>query len=717
MPIKRPDIPAAESGAPITAEAWNTMRAAILQLYDLLDAKPTTGSIKVTVSGKSGEAVPAIAVFAVRKDDATRRYEAKLEGDTFVLADLPEATYLVTASGQGYVSETTAVIVTAGDTESRELKLAKQEATVAMPTVKGESLSKAVATLMGKGLTAMQVTDEFGKVVNLQALGIYEAAQVMDQSPAFGQVVPVSTKVELRVQAMRQMPAVKGDTLTQALKEILENNLQVSALTVENSGTLNKDQVPPHYYGAEVLEQSPPAGAVPASAPVSLHLRAMRVMPDLAGKMVLEQAVEAVKKAELTLGSIAVEGGGSFPPNAIPAHYKGATVLTQTPGPGPVRADTPVTIQVKAMLVMPEVAHKMGLKAALAALAGLKLQSVKDTEEKAIDPANLPAQYVNAVVVQQTPGPGPVAAGTAVTLRVQAMRIMPQIAGSLTLDAGLKALGDLPVEWIRDTNGATLDRNALMPEYIPAPVETQAPAAGPVVAGTKVRLIVVAMRNLENLVGKPLNQALAILGAMAPDVIQDTRNASINRAQIPAHYTAALVTWQGAGPGPIRADQKVALRVNAMVPVPESRNKYLVDAKKAIPAGLALGQIKNDRGETFTPDTLPAGHWNGTVTHQEPLPGAAVWGSSITLHQAMVQVPSLSTVWTTASGQLAAVGLRGDVVRDGEDTGEGHWIFNGYSPAAGTWVPRGSVVVYKFRYKVINKKINPKLIDKLDDQF
>ncbi|HWI62149.1 MAG TPA: PASTA domain-containing protein, partial [Symbiobacteriaceae bacterium] len=311
MPITRPTIPVAEKGAPITAEAWNAMRAAILNLYDLLDAKPVTGRIKVSVAGKGREALAGAVVVAVRKDDSAIRKEAVLQGDTFVLDELPEATWLVTASAAGYVSETTTAIVTAGETETLALALAKQEATVVMPQVKESDLAGAIAALKAKGLANVKAEDEFGKYVSTQDPGLYQTAKVTEQKPASGEVVPVSRTIELRVQAMRQMPALKGGKLAEALDAVIKSGLAVAAISLEGGGNLDKNDVPAHYYGAEVLEQSPAAGAVPAAQPVTLHVRAMRVMPDLAGKMKLQDALSALTTAGLGLKEITISSGGT----------------------------------------------------------------------------------------------------------------------------------------------------------------------------------------------------------------------------------------------------------------------------------------------------------------------------------------------------------------------------------------------------------------------
>jgi serine/threonine-protein kinase len=172
-------------------------------------------------------------------------------------------------------------------------------ATVTVPRVTNETLEEATTTLEGLGLTVESVTE---------ANDEFDAGIVFDQDPGFGEKVPASSTINLKVSGGAEalpVPDVVGSSQAEATDTLTGAGFRVVAQPEED------DDVPV----GEVIRQTPGGGQeAPADSEVTIVVssgKGQSAVPDVAGRTVADasnligQAGFKVTQTEASSASVA----------------------------------------------------------------------------------------------------------------------------------------------------------------------------------------------------------------------------------------------------------------------------------------------------------------------------------------------------------------------------------------------------------------------------
>jgi len=231
MPIVAPDLTSirAQPDAPITAGAWNTLRAAILDAYDLADVLATQpGYITVIVRERASDALlPAaqIARVVVQPEGATNsELPVRRLGARYYVGPLDPGTYQITVTPvaeSGFAAQTRVAPVLSGQpTEITFFLAPPTPGQVVVPELFGRPLSEALAQLAAAGLRPGRVLDSHGRAVTVTDSGplgggflapdpIQAAASVLASAPGAGSEVEAGSAVNLLIAAQRVVPTIE----------------------------------------------------------------------------------------------------------------------------------------------------------------------------------------------------------------------------------------------------------------------------------------------------------------------------------------------------------------------------------------------------------------------------------------------------------------------------------------------------------------------------
>ncbi|HVG97704.1 MAG TPA: hypothetical protein VNK05_12440 [Chloroflexota bacterium] len=191
---------------PITPEAWNRLREAIIGLYGAAQelAARRAADVLVTVLDQEGES--PIAAAAVRAVFATAAGSGlplppafRLDG-TYLIAGLAPGEYEIAVEpfeASGLLPATKTVSVPERETVSLEFRLRRDLRQRTVPAVFGLTLTEAQAALRSRGLVAGRIVDAHGQAVAAAGGPAVADRRVLGSEPSQDLPVAAGASVDL----------------------------------------------------------------------------------------------------------------------------------------------------------------------------------------------------------------------------------------------------------------------------------------------------------------------------------------------------------------------------------------------------------------------------------------------------------------------------------------------------------------------------------------
>lgn len=235
--ITPPPLLEAAPGAPITAEAWNNLRQAILSLYDEVNKSPGTLTAVVKNKADGSPVQHALVTLVASGEPAARpaRAAAYLGAaiEQYQVERLLAGGYELVVEAAGFAAETRSVVMdAAGSALVLNVELTPAEVTVVVPNLFGIAVNVAMAQAAAAGLQVARVIDSYG--TDLAPAGIPEEAKnspVLNQVPEPGAVVaqnaPLQLHISAKVAQQVKVPDLSGLTLDEAKQQLAAFGLAV----------------------------------------------------------------------------------------------------------------------------------------------------------------------------------------------------------------------------------------------------------------------------------------------------------------------------------------------------------------------------------------------------------------------------------------------------------------------------------------------------------
>lgn len=231
MDIEKPALAEASPGQPVTAQAWNALVSAILELYDALAAidDGTTLRVSVTHDGRLVRDAEMVA----SNGDLSVQAVAPLGGtEQYILGGLIEGKWTLRIQAPGLKEFEDEIEMP----REEPLKVAMEsDGSVAMPDLFGFFAKRALEELGARELDIESIFDTAGQELTRSSLlKAYAESRVLHQLPAAGTLMqPKTDRVRIVVGAeiaqkeVVTAPDLQGLTLEEATKALEEAGLTV----------------------------------------------------------------------------------------------------------------------------------------------------------------------------------------------------------------------------------------------------------------------------------------------------------------------------------------------------------------------------------------------------------------------------------------------------------------------------------------------------------
>lgn len=240
MDLAPPPLDPAAPGKPITAQAWNAIKDAILALYEAFNGLDQ-GSL-VTVDVKEGSAVFATAMVVARKgDDRVLGVPPIGNQQGYVLRGLTAGEWSLSVVADGYAKvETTFTLPGAA---SIPISMQRDDSP-AMPDLFGLIGKDALVALDARKIGIDRIFDTTGKELTAsQVRKATEGMVVLYQQPKAGSFVAVKSErarlvlgTTIQTKTVITVPDVEGLTLERAKALLAEQGLTLENVTfIEDS--------------------------------------------------------------------------------------------------------------------------------------------------------------------------------------------------------------------------------------------------------------------------------------------------------------------------------------------------------------------------------------------------------------------------------------------------------------------------------------------------
>lgn len=235
--ITPPPLLEAAPGNPITAEAWNNLRQAVLTLYEAFNQSP--GTLTAQLKSKASGAIVSDATVTLvpTGEPAGRLPRVALylgaSVQAFQVLGLAAGSYDLVVEAPGHAVETRAVIIgTEAPTQALAVELTPAIDTVVVPNLFGAAVNVAMRVLAEGGLQTLRVIDSYGTDFAPSSIPVEAAnSPVLNQVPEPGTVVPRNSPVQLHISAkvaqQVKVPNLAGLTLTEAKQQLAAAGLAV----------------------------------------------------------------------------------------------------------------------------------------------------------------------------------------------------------------------------------------------------------------------------------------------------------------------------------------------------------------------------------------------------------------------------------------------------------------------------------------------------------
>jgi hypothetical protein len=236
MPLQPFDARQVQAGEPVTAQAWNDIVNAIVDLRSFVEA--TTGArLQVNVAGPSIE-TDSVRVSAIAADGAVTDAALPVApSDSFTLLDLLPGAYTIRAEARGFTPATAAITIPA----DAPVSLTLARSAPAMPAVFGLTLEQALAALRTAAIVPARVVDITGRDVPPANPGAeFNSTLVLVQLPPPGYPVAADSGAQLvvsaalEVEATIEMPSLAGLTLVEARRVLDQLGLVLGNVQTRN---------------------------------------------------------------------------------------------------------------------------------------------------------------------------------------------------------------------------------------------------------------------------------------------------------------------------------------------------------------------------------------------------------------------------------------------------------------------------------------------------
>ncbi len=235
MPTQMPDLAPyrAQPDAPITALAWNALRSAILDAYELADALTTRqGSLAVIVRERASDALMPAAqitrVVAQPEGVANSELPVIRLGARYFIGPVDPGLYRVTvtpSADSGFAAQTRSAYVISGQPTEITFFLAPPAlGRTRVPKLFGLPLQQALNALEAAELRPGRVMDSHGRAVTITDTGrlsggllapdpVQAASPVLSSEPSEGMDVERGGLVHLLIAAQRVIPPMERITV------------------------------------------------------------------------------------------------------------------------------------------------------------------------------------------------------------------------------------------------------------------------------------------------------------------------------------------------------------------------------------------------------------------------------------------------------------------------------------------------------------------------
>ena len=231
MDIEKPALANASPGQPVTAQAWNALVSAILELYDALAAIDDGTVLRVSVKHDGGPVRDARMVAG--NGETSVQAVAPLGGtEQFILGGLAKGKWTLRIQAPGLKEFEEQIEMP----RKEPLEIAMEsDGSVPMPDLFGLSAREALTELGARGISLDTVFDTAGQELTRSSLTRANAeSRVLHQIPAFGTLVQPKTDrarfvvgARIAQQEVVAVPNLQGLTLEQATKALREAGLDV----------------------------------------------------------------------------------------------------------------------------------------------------------------------------------------------------------------------------------------------------------------------------------------------------------------------------------------------------------------------------------------------------------------------------------------------------------------------------------------------------------
>jgi hypothetical protein len=220
-------------GEPVTAQAWNDIVRATADLISTVQG--LSGSVLEVTLGNADADPARVRVTALGADGSAVEAARPIAPDgPFILTNLTPGPYTIRASAPGYAPATTAVTAPV----SSPVQLTMERTQPRMPSIFGQALSPALASLQAAGIVVSRVIDVTGRdVAPANPDAEYRDVPVLMHLPAAGEPVPAETGAQLvvaaslKVEPSVEVPSLTGLTLDEARKVLDDLGLVLGKVT------------------------------------------------------------------------------------------------------------------------------------------------------------------------------------------------------------------------------------------------------------------------------------------------------------------------------------------------------------------------------------------------------------------------------------------------------------------------------------------------------
>lgn len=231
MDIEKPALANASPGQPVTAQAWNALVSAILELYDALAAidDGTTLRVSVTHDGR----LVTDAQMVASNGDLSVQAVAPLGGTKqYILGGLTEGKWTLRIQAPGLKEFEEEIEMP----REEPLEVAMEsDGSVAMPDLFGLIAKRALEELGARDLSIESIFDTAGQELTRSSLLKANAeSRVLHQLPAAGTLMQPKTDrvrfvvgAEIAQKEVVTVPDLQGLTLEQATKALKDAGLEI----------------------------------------------------------------------------------------------------------------------------------------------------------------------------------------------------------------------------------------------------------------------------------------------------------------------------------------------------------------------------------------------------------------------------------------------------------------------------------------------------------